>query len=249
MDIEKIFNLKDILITDMNKQYVVLTTKRNFLNEDSPLFVKPRYKRIEEILSQIRTDDAIENIEMHMQRMKEKLESRYCNFNKIEERITVGILMERDKYEQIHQKTKNYSDEEVLHTNIIDMDILKWTIHNVVEIYPYMMRYNDENNSSKQYQSGYVVVEPSKLINFKDLCNVLAGLGYKIDLLKGSGELLKEQDLSRSNDEPYRKLCALLLNNKGVYTDGIEYGYSTDIVIVSNNKSNDIKNKPVRVRK
>ena len=39
----------------------------------------------------------------------------------------------------------------------------------------------------------------------------------------------------------------MLLNNQGIYTNGIKYGYTTDVVITESN--NNRVNKPVRLVK
>lgn len=249
MDIEKIINLKDILVNDMDKQYVILLTKRSFLNEHSPIYVKPRYIKLKDILLQIKTDEATQNIDKHIKKMETKMELENCGFDRIEECITAGIIMDKQKYDEIHNKTKNYSDKEILNTDIINMDILKWTIHNVIAIYPYALRYATDNNNSMEYKTSHVVVEPSKLICLKELCNSLTNLGYKVDLLKGSTEILKERNFSSSKVDPYKELCSFLLNNKGVYTNGIGHDYATNLVVVSNKKNNLKNSSPVRVRK
>lgn len=242
MDIEKIFNLQDILIADENEEYVIITTKRNFLNPNSSLYVRPRYVKTKDILSQIRTEDVVKNITKNMDFMEKRLSKNNCNYNQIEERITAGILIKRDKYNQLCEMTHHYSKDELLNTDVIDSSILAWAIHNVVELSPYMMGYTTQDN---KYESSYAVVEPAKFVHIKQLCNYMATLGYKVDVVKTSSDILKQRVIGNGSD-PYQTLCSMILNNQGIYTDGIEHGYTTNVVITESNVNNRT-NKPVRL--
>lgn len=230
MDIEKIFNLKDILIKDDNEQYVIISTKRNFLNEDSRLHVKPTYVKIKDILSEINTEKAADNIIQNMTTMEQRLSDTDCDYQRIEERISTGILIKRDKYDALYEMTKNYSERELLGTNVIDNSILAWGILNVVQLSPYMMRYRKNN----KYEAAYTVVEPSSFVNVNYLCNYMRSLGYNVDIVKSSTDILRKSIMEKDKD-PYQTLCSLILNNQGIYTNGIQYEYGTDIIITQNN--------------
>lgn len=244
MDIEKMFNLKEILVTDENEQYVIITTKRNFLNSDSSLYVKPRYVKIKDILSTINTETVVKNIIKNMELMEQKLSEKDCNYQRIEERMTAGILIKRDKYDALYEMTKFYTEQELLNTDVINSSILTWGIHNVIHLSPYMMRYNKQDD---KYEMGYAVAEPSNFVNIQSLYNNMISQGYRIDMVKSSTDILRE-NITKKEKDPYQALCSLILSNQGIYTDGIKRNYNTDLIISQNNNSR--ANKPLRfVRK
>ena len=142
MNIEELMGLKELLMKQKNEdQCVVISNKRSFLPEDSSLFIKPLYTRKSVILSNINTNRAIEKVEKNIEEVLTNAIKYYgYNSQKIEEIFTMGIILDRDKYEQICEKLRKHSEIDILTKDICDKEILEATLPNIIELHPYLLK-------------------------------------------------------------------------------------------------------------
>ena len=236
MNIEELMNLKEILLVQKSEdQCVVISTKRSFLPEYSNLYVRPMYARKSEIESEINTARAIEKTEKNIEELLRNA-IRYYNYNsqKIEESFTTGIVLDREKYEQICEKLHKYSEKEILTKDICDSEIFSAVMHNIVELQPYMMKhYNDIPTKTGALFTEHVCVEPTIFVEFDKFYEKMKKLGYTININKESTD-------SKTND-PYEKLFLSMMENS---EESINTKYCNDLVITVNLiENNSIKRK------
>ena len=205
MNIEELMGLKELLMKQKNEdQCVVISNKRSFLPEDSSLFIKPLYTRKSVILSNINTNRAIEKVEKNIEEVLTNAIKYYgYNSQKIEEIFTMGIILDRDKYEQICEKLRKHSEIDILTKDICDKEILEATLPNIIELHPYLLKnYNDEaDKKTGEFYTTHICADFATYIDFNQFYNKVKELGYKTSINKEN----KESEFV-GNDNLYRKL-------------------------------------------
>lgn len=205
MNIEELMGLKELLMKQKNEdQCVVISNKRSFLPEDSSLFIKPLYTRKSVILSNINTNRAIEKVEKNIEEVLTNAIKYYgYNSQKIEEIFTMGIILDRDKYEQICEKLRKHSEIDILTKDICDKEILESALSNIIELHPYLLKhYNDEVNENGEFHKIHACADFATYIEFNQFYNKIKELGYKLSIDKEN----KKQSEFVGNDNPYQKL-------------------------------------------
>ncbi len=243
MNIEELMGLKELLMKQKNEdQCVVISNKRSFLPEHSPLFLKPLYTRKSTILSNVNTNRALERLEKNIEEILTNAIKFYgYNSQKIEEIFTMGIILDREQYEQICEKLRKHSEIDILTKDICDTEILEAVMPNIIELHPYLLKhYNDElDTRTGQFHTTHACAEFATYIDFNQFYKKLKELGYKLSIDKEN----KEQSEFVENNNPYKKLFwEIIQYNKSSIEQ--ENKFYTDLIVTA-----DLTKNKKRIKK
>lgn len=218
--------LKDIYDED---GVVVIKSKRSFLPEYDNLYIKPSFKKKIDILGSMDTSKALNEFYRTAESIGSKCNNEDTN---MEERISLGIVMDRKTYEDLCEKIQDLSSYEVLNTNIL-LDDEEFIKNGIVKVSPYFMDCQEENKQ-------YAVVSPSYYVRFNEFCKEIENYGANLAIKVGD----KDSNITSTSNEYYNILKNLLQEQNVEESGQIDLKVTMNAGIV--HKQNK---KYVRVRK
>ena len=231
MKIEKLMGFKHLLKNNGNDQYVVINSKRNFANKGS-IYVRPRYIKKSVVELGMNNDRAVKNLKNNFDFLRcRSSENENFNGDVLEERIVVSLVMDRNKFDMISEKSDDYYDEEILYEGVLDEEIHNSLLPNIVEVSPAKMSYYDEENFDSSFKNSFAIVQKSSFVEFDKFIRDVKSLGYDVNISKHISKSLCDESSFDDNNYCYEDLCSIMMDSVVPISEMTNINYCFELVI------------------